>query len=189
MQIAQNPARNVAKLNILRSASPGFVPTLGGNTPPSDWTIAIAYNGGGLNSPQGVAVDQAGNVWVANAGNNSVSQFAATGAPISGTTGYTAGINAPYAVAIDQAGHAWVANSGNNSIAELSSTGSNSATSFSNGLNVPKSIAIDASGNVFTGNSAGGGISGFNSSGDVLQNSPITGGGVNAPVAVIISPR
>jgi hypothetical protein len=190
MQIAQNPARNVAKLNMLRSASPVFVPALSVNTPPSDWTIVLKYSGGGLSSPQGVAVDQAGNVWVANAGNNSVSLFNSTGAAVSGSTGYTAGgLNAPYAIALDQSGNAWVANSGNNTVTELSPSGSLLAGASGNGLNAPRSIAIDASGDVFVANSNGTGVSGFNSAGTPLAGSPFTGGGTNTPIAVAISPR
>ena len=190
MQIAQNPARNVAKLNILRSASPVFTPTLSVNAPPSDWTIAVKYTGGGLSSPQGVAIDQSGNVWVANAGNNSVSQFASTGVAVSGTTGYTSGgISAPYAVAIDQSGNAWIANSGNNTVTELSSSGSPVAGASGNGVSAPKSIAIDATGNIFAGNSTGSSVSGFNSAGTALSGSPFTGGGANSPTAIAISPR
>jgi hypothetical protein len=189
MQIAQNPARNVAALNQLRSASPVFTPTIPVNSPPSDWTIAIAYTGGGLSSPQGVAVDQAGNVWVANATGNSVSQFAPTGAAISGSNGLAAG-SAPYAVAIDQAGNAWVANSGSNSVTEFSPGGAATLTLTGSGLSTPKSIAIDATGNVFVANSAtSAGVSGFTNGGAPLPGTPFTGGGANAPSAVAISPR
>lgn len=190
MQIAQNPARNVAKLNMLRSASPVFTPVLTVNTPPSDWTIAVQYTGGGLSSPQGVAIDPSGNIWVANAGNNSVSEFASTGAALSGSTGYTAGtINAPYAIAIDQSGNPWVANSGNNTVTQLAPADTSATTFSGNGLSAPKSIAIDAAGNVFVGNSTGTGVSGFSSSGVALPASPFTGGGVNTPAAVAVSPR
>ena len=190
MQIAQNPARNVAKLNSLRSASPVFAPTLSVNSPPSDWTIAIAYTGGGLSSPLGVAVDQAGNVWVANLGNSSVSAFTNTGAAISGSTGYTAGgIAVPYALAIDQSGNVWIPNASTNTVTELNSSGT-SGTNFSgNGLSTPKGIAIDATGNVFVANSTGSGVSGFTSAGSSIAGSPFTGGGASAPAAVAISPR
>ena len=53
MNIAQNPAQNVAQLNSLRSASPVFTPTLSINTPPTDWTIAITFVGGGLDCAAG----------------------------------------------------------------------------------------------------------------------------------------
>lgn len=190
MQIAQNPARNVVTLNRLRSASPVFLPALDVNTPPSDWTVAIAYSGGGLNAPQGVAVDQAGNVWVANAGNSSVSQFASTGAPLSGSAGYTVGISTPYAVAIDQTGNAWVANSGNNSVSELSPSGSLITSTSAAGLRTPKSIAIDASGNVFAGNTTSRSVSGFTSSALPLPSSPFASESYDlGALAVAISPR
>src|ERR1700722_10316748 len=57
MNIAQNPGRNVAALNQLRSTNPVFQPALNVNSPPSAWTIAITYTGGGLNAPSSIAAD------------------------------------------------------------------------------------------------------------------------------------
>lgn len=51
MNIAQNPGRNVAALNQLRSATPVFEPALDVNRAPNAWTIAITYTGGGLSTP------------------------------------------------------------------------------------------------------------------------------------------
>jgi hypothetical protein len=189
MQIAQNPARNVAKLNALRTASPVFQPALSVDAPPSDWTIAIQYSGGGLSSPQAVATDASGNLWVANSGNSSVSEFSSTGAALSPAGGYTAGgISVPYALAIDTNGSVWVANSGNNTLTRL--TSGSSGTSFSNnGLNIPKGIAIDASDNIFVTNSGASTVSAFNAAGTALAGSPYTGGGVSAPAAVAANPR
>ena len=189
MQIAQNPARNVAKLNALRSSSPVFQPALNVNSAPTDWTIAINYTGGGLSSPQAIATDQSGNVWVANSGSSSVSEFASNGNALSPADGFTAGgINVPYALAIDQSGYVWVANSGNNSVTKL--TSGTSGTAFSgNGLNVPKGIAIDSLNNVFVTNSGASTVSAFTSTGSALSGSPFSGGGVSSPVAVAISPR
>jgi len=190
MNMAQNPGQNVANLNKLRSNSPVFQPAMNVNSPPTDWTIAINYTGGGLNAPQSVAVDQSGNVWLANSGNSSVSKFSATGSAISGSGGFTAGsINVPYAIAIDQSGNAWIANSGNNTITKLSADGSTGTAFSNNGLSAPKSIAIDASGNIFVGNSSSAGISGFTSAGAPLTNSPFTGGGSTSTTAIAINPK
>ena len=190
LNIAQNPARNVARLNLLRSPSPVFTPTLNVNTPPTDWTIAITYTGGGLAAPQGVAVDQSGNVWVANSGNSSVSEFSSVGTALSSSTGYTAGgVSVPYALAIDQAGNAWVANSGNNTITRITPGGAASTAFSGNGLNLPRSIAIDGAGNVFASNSNAATISGFTGAGAALNGSPYAGGGVNKPSALAINPR
>lgn len=190
LNIAQNPARNVAKLNSLRSASPVFTPVLNVNAPPTDWTIAITYTGGGLGTPQGVAVDQSGNVWVANSGNSSVSEFSSVGAALSGTAGYTVGgVNVPYALAIDQSGNAWIANSGNSTLTKITAGGASGTAYSGNGLSVPKGIAIDGSGNIFLSNSTGSTISGFTNAGAALAGSPFSGGGVSQPSAIAVNPR
>ena len=192
MNIAQSPGRNVANLNRLRSASPVFEPALDENSPPSDWTVAITYTGGGLDAPTSVAADEAGDVWVTNGGNSSVTKLGPDGSAISGSSGYNAGgISSPSAIAIDTNGYAWVANAGNNSITKLSSDGS-SGVAYSGsgtGLNSPASIAIDSSGNIWVANSGANTVSAFTSGGSVLAGSPYSGAGTSAPVSVAVTPK
>jgi DNA-binding beta-propeller fold protein YncE len=70
------------------------------------------YTGGGLNKPVDLAIDGTGNVWVANAPGNSVSEFNSNGTAISGPAGYTAnGLYEPTNIAIDCSGNVWVAES------------------------------------------------------------------------------
>ena len=190
MNIAQSPGRNVPNLNRLRSASPVFQPALDVNSPPSDWTIAITYTGGGLNAPTSIAADASGDVWVTNSGNSSVTELNPAGAALSGSSGFTAGgiINSPSAIAIDTSGNVWVANKGNNALAELYSGGSGTLYS-SNGLSTPSSIAIDGSGNIWVANSGANPVSAFTSSGSALAGSPYSGAGTSAPVSVAVTPR
>ncbi len=190
MNIAQHPSVNVAKLNDLQASSPAFSPALSVNSPPAAWTLAITYTGGGLSTPQGVAADSAGNVWVANSGNSSVSEFSSAGTAQSGGNGFTAGgINVPYSVAIDQSNNVWVANSGNSTITELSSTGRSGTAYSANGLSTPKGIAIDGSGDVWVSNSGASTISGFSGSGSPLSGSPFSGGGISTPAPIAINPK
>jgi streptogramin lyase len=80
----------------------------------------IAYPSGGLYNPASVAVDGAGNAWVANSGGSNVSEFSSSGTAISpdgismvsngGYTGagqLTVG-STPTGVAIDPSGDVWV---------------------------------------------------------------------------------
>lgn len=62
--------------------------------------------------PSAIAIDGAGNVWVANAGGNNVSELSPTGALL-GT--FAVGID-PSAIAIDGAGDVWVVNMGHRTI-------------------------------------------------------------------------
>jgi DNA-binding beta-propeller fold protein YncE len=70
------------------------------------------FAGGGIDVPYGVAIDGAGNVWTANNGgnSNSISEFNASGVPISGANGYVGTGLYPYGIAIDPSGNVWVAN-------------------------------------------------------------------------------
>jgi len=191
LNIAQNPGRNVANLNKLRSASPVFEPALDVNSPPTAWTIAITYTGGGLSTPTSVATDANGAVWVTNSGNSSVTKLDYSGAAVSGSSGFTAGgINNPSAITIDSTGNAWVANAGNSTITKLNSTGSTGTSYSGNGLNAPGTIAIDGSGNLWVGNTGASTVSAFSSSnGSALSGSPYSGAGTNAPVSVAVTPK
>jgi len=188
MNIAQNPARNVANLNKLRSASPVFQPAFDVNTPPNAWTIAITYTGGGtLSTPSSIATDAGGNVWIANSGSASVTKLDDTGALVFNST--AGGFSSPSAIAIDGSGDAWVANAGNNTVTELGSAGLAGTAYSNNGLNSPKSIAIDGAGNVWVANGGSSKVSAFTSSGSVLSGSPYTGAGTTTPVSVAVTPK
>ncbi|MGD0798108.1 MAG: hypothetical protein ABR910_10325 [Acidobacteriaceae bacterium] len=190
MNIAQSPGRNVANLNKLRSSSPVFQPALNVNSPPSAWTIAITYVGGGLSTPSSIATDATGAVWVSNKGNASVTKLNNTGAAVSGASGFTAGgFSAPSAIAIDSSGNAWVTNSVNNTVTELNSTGSSGSVYSSNGLSAPGSIAIDGSGDLWIANAGSNSVSAFTSSGAALTGSPYSGAGTSAPASVAVTPK
>jgi len=154
---------------------------------PSGWTLWLNYIGGGLNKPSAVAVDGPGNIWVANSGNNSITELNPSGVPVS-SSGFTGGgLSAPSALAIAPAdGNIWVANSGNNSVTELSSTGSPlSTTGFTGGgLNTPDAIAIDGPGNIWIANQGNNSVTQLNPASRPPSLSNFTGGGLNAPKGI-----
>ena len=79
---------------------------------PSSLRRETALQRRGLSEPYGIAIDGAGNVWTANNGgnSNSISEFNASGKPISGTNGYVSnGLLEPYGIAVDGSGNVWVA--------------------------------------------------------------------------------
>lgn len=106
--------------------------------------------GSGL-TPQGVAADLSGNLFVADSNANQV--VAINVANKTGTPVIT-GLSGPNQVAIDGAGNLFVADTGNNRIAEQRAAGG-SVISLGAGLSAPQGIAIDGVGNLYiadTGN-------------------------------------
>ena len=194
-QMASNPAANVSSIFNVQGtpASAPFTPAK--SAAPNAWTLALNYTGGGLSAPSGIAIDAAGNAWVANIPSiqslgNSLSEFSSGGSAISGSSGYTGGgLSEPDAIAIDASGHVWAANYGANSLSEFSSGGSaiSGPSGYTGGgLNGPQGIAIDAAGNAWVANHNHGSISEFSSGGSALSGSGYTGGGLNGPVGIAI---
>ncbi len=198
LNIAHNPGPSstvVGNLFGLQTADSPFQSGL--TSAPNDFTIAISYTGGGLNSPVPLAIDAAGDVWVGNtaSGANSVSEFSPLGAVVSGSPFSGGGINDPYSIAIDKSGNLWTANVTPNSLSELTSAGvpvSTSAGYTGGGLNAPYDIALDSLGHVWVVNNVGSSLSEFTSAGST-PGTPITtspgdqGGGIsNDPVSLAI---
>ncbi|MER0443496.1 RICIN domain-containing protein [Streptomyces sp. Edi4] len=128
-----------------------------------------------LNSPHGVAVDGAGNVYVADADNNRVrrvtvdgkiSTFAGSGAAGfdgDGGPAVSARLNSPHGVAVDGAGNVYVADADNNRVrrvtvdGKISTFAGSGAAGFdgdggpavSARLNSPHGVAVDGAGNVY----------------------------------------
>jgi hypothetical protein len=71
-------------------------------------------SGGGLDMPGGIISDGLGDFWIANQGNNTISEFndvSSDGTPITGSTGYQGGgLDDPIAIAVDGSGNVWVGN-------------------------------------------------------------------------------
>ena len=148
---------------------PARITTLAGDGLPG------ASNGGGRRTrfadPFGVVLDQDGNLYVADGGdNNTIRKIDMAGASTvlaGGTEGYAEGkgsvaaFNTPSGMAIDAAGNLYVADTGNNAIRKITPDGTVS-TLAGDGLagdkdgkgagaqfNGPVGVAVDASGNVY----------------------------------------
>jgi hypothetical protein len=153
---AHNPGANVASLFGLLPSNPPFLPVLA--VQPNDFTVALTFTGGGLDQPNIVAIDGAGDAWITSQDSSaaSVIEIASANAPVAGTSSYTGGgLNAPWGVAIDLSGNAWVTNNSGNSVTELSSSGSilSGLSGYRSALmSGPTGIAIDASGNAWIAN-------------------------------------
>ena len=116
--------------------------------------VGLQLTGNGLATVDFDAIDNSGNVWLANGNtaNSSVSEFTNLGAAATGSPFTAGGVSTPVALAIDGGGNVWIANNGTASVSELSNTGA--AISPANGyappgVNGPVGIALDGSGNIW----------------------------------------
>jgi sugar lactone lactonase YvrE len=156
--------------NRIRKISPdGVVTTFAGSGDRaySDGTGEAAKFAG----PNGVALDSAGNIYVADRFNHRIRKISPAGVvtTIAGSTeGYADGpvaeakFNQPTGVTVDSAGNVYVADTGNHRIRKISSAGAvttiagsgtagfaDNATGTSAQFNRPFGVAVDSTGNVY----------------------------------------
>jgi uncharacterized protein (TIGR03437 family) len=120
---------------VRKVTSSGIISTVAGNG-----TAGFSGDGGPatsaqLSSPTGLALDAAGNLYIADSGNNRVRQVSASGAIITfagnGNAGFygdgdpasTAALKHPEGVAVDAAGNVFIADTQNQRVREVSSSG------------------------------------------------------------------
>jgi PKD repeat protein len=72
---------------------------------------ADGYTGGGVNIPDGVAIDGAGNAWVTNGVGGSVTELSSSGVAVSGANGFSS-LFQPTCVAVDGSGNIWIGERG-----------------------------------------------------------------------------
>ena len=119
----------------------------------------IATQGSGLLSAQGTAFDAAGNLYIADTGNNRVVEITAAGVQTTlagtGTAGYSgdgavatsAKLNAPTAVAVSAAGTVFIADTGNNVVRAVNTANGFISTYAGSGASgCPSAISVDAMG-------------------------------------------
>ncbi len=112
-------------------------------TPPG-YTTAAVHLGSGFTEPTGVAVDAAGNAFVADWGNHAVKKIPSGGSPAA----FGTGITQPYGIAVNAAGDVYVADYGSNSVKKIPAAGG-SAVVVGTGFMHPMGLAVDATGNVY----------------------------------------
>ncbi len=113
--------------------------TLMGAPPPTVTTFAS-----GFSVPAGLAFDTAGNLYVANAGNNTVSEVSPSGTV---STFVSTGLNQPESLAFDTSGNLYIANTGDDTVSKVVNR---NVSTFASGFGAaPSGLAFDQSGNLY----------------------------------------
>jgi len=130
---------------VLSSATQGYS-LLSGVGTGSALTIdpATATTTGTTLTPNGIAIDGSGSVYVADTVSKSVLRYTG-GTPTTVATGFTL----PSGVAVDGAGNIFVADSSANTITEVSVLAPGTPFTFASGLSNPHGLAADAAGNLY----------------------------------------
>lgn len=201
---------------IRRVSADGVITTIAGNGIPG-------YSGDGgnatvalFNSPRGIAVDAAGNIYIADAGNHAVRKIDKSGIVTTiagnGSAGFSgdggpagsAQLYGPYHIALDDAGNIFIADVDNARIRKVTASGiistvaGNGVTGYSGDggpanaamLHEPISIAVDKANNLYIADAwnarirrvntmgiietvAGNGIAGYNGEGNIATSAQL----------------
>jgi hypothetical protein len=190
------------------------VTTVSGFDPDGTPLSPNGFGNGGIHQPQGMATDQQGNVWIANCGTSTVTQFPDANPALAQNYGGLPLYN-PFDLAVDSQNNIWVTNNGqdangNYTVVELGPDGKMVGTPLSGGgIKAPLGVAVDSLGNVWVANSGvlpvpcsaasdpavltaqlgspnRPSITKISPNGDTFTLSKFTGGGLTLPWAVAI---
>lgn len=148
--------------------------------------------GSGFKAPAGVAVDHAGNTFIADALNNVITEI-----PVGGGTAVNLAIqtaspatplSGPLGVAVDGAGNLYVADTGNNRVVEAPLVNGayavSAAVEIATGLNKPSGVFVRGTGDLYVADTGDNTIVLYPNSGLKFGAAQNLGTALNAPLAV-----
>jgi RHS repeat-associated protein len=160
LYIADTWNSRIRKVNV----STGIITTVAG-------TVTDGYTGDGgpatsaeICQPSGIAVDGAGNLYIADSANSVIREVSASTGIITTVVNSSAALSDPAGIALDSSGHLYIADFGSNLVRQWTiSTGSistvagngtagysgNGGSATSAELNWPTAVAVDGNGNIF----------------------------------------
>jgi len=155
--------------------------------------VVPVANGESLSGPTDVAVDGAGDLFIADNGNNRVVE-----APTGGSAAIAIapkvnelGLNGPYGVAVDGAGDLFITDTNNNRVVEVPAGGEEpiavAPTVGGIALNSPEGIAVDTAGDLFIADTNNNRVVEVPAGGAAIGLSPVVNGlGLNGPVGIAV---
>ena len=182
-----NASGTVIATTYIYGTGTGPLVTFPSNTAP--FTIA-----GGLSTPEGMAVDGNGDVFITVPDQNAVEEIVAVNGKVSSTSSVItvgSGFSGPWGVAVDGSGNVFVSDSTRNAVYEIvavngSVSASSTVAEVATGFSFPQGIAVDAVGDLFvadTYNQAIKKISAINGSTSTVS---IVGSGFQHPTDVAV---
>jgi streptogramin lyase len=171
MNIVKHPGNNVGGVFSAIGPQPPFATSL--TQAPKDWTLSLTVTGGGLATPESVAVDSQGNVWAANfnsapaGGIGHISAFNPQGTPLNVTGFPSNAIAEDFGLAIDSSDNVWITveemphySGTRGSVVRMMGVSSGaslgSTTTFADpSINFPIAVAADSNGTIFIVNNSG----------------------------------
>jgi sugar lactone lactonase YvrE len=154
----------------------------------AQFDYAIASLGGDFITPQGVAVDGAGNVYISDAVNNAVKEMPAGCHSSSCVTTLGGGFSFPAGVAVDGAGKVYISDAANNAVKEMPAGchSSSCVTTLGGGFSLPTGVAVDGAGKVYISDAANNAVKEMPA--DCHSSGCVTtlGGGFDNPTGVAV---
>ncbi|HEV2695425.1 MAG TPA: BACON domain-containing carbohydrate-binding protein [Verrucomicrobiae bacterium] len=136
----------------------------------------------GLNMPRCVAADGAGNVYIADTGNNAIKEWVAASNGV--ITLVSSGLNQPNSVAVDGMGNVYIADTGNNQIKEWVAASNTVITLVASGLSSPRGVAVDSTGNVYIADTAHNAVKEWSPTNNAVTT--LVSSGLNLPYGVAV---
>ncbi len=155
---------------VIRKVSGGTITTYAGNNslgPGGTGDLLLAINAQ-LSEPTGLAVDAAGNLYIADTGNSRIRKVTASSGNITSISTGSFILSSPKGVAVDLAGNVYIADTNDSRILKVATVGSITVTTTVAGtdtgawgysgdggpatsalLNHPGGVAVDAAGNIY----------------------------------------
>lgn len=138
--------------------------TVAGSSNVGDGGLATAAS---LSDAEGVAVDAAGNVYIADANDHRIRKIATDGTISTvagdGFPGFSgdggpasaARLSTPYGIAVDSAGNLYIADLGNHRVRKVAAHGTITTVNGTENLLAPRNVALDAAGNLYVSEFSG----------------------------------